>query len=109
MGRSTNLLVILGSFIICGLLIFQSVWLIDSWKIRNEDFDNQVNKALREVAEMISDVNKTELPKSNLIQKEDSHYAVNVNSPLDANILEDFLIRSFDKACLLYTSPSPRD
>ena len=100
MGRSTSLLVILGSFIICGLLIFQSVWLIDSWKIRNEDFDNQVNKALREVAEMISDVNKTELPKSNLIQKEDSHYAVNVNSPLDANILEDFLIRSFDKASL---------
>jgi two-component system phosphate regulon sensor histidine kinase PhoR len=100
MNRSANLLVILGSFIICGLLIFQTVWLIDSWKIRNEAFDNQVNKALRKVAEKISVINKTELPKSNLIQKEDSHYAVNVNSPLDANILEDFLIREFDEASL---------
>jgi len=100
MGRYLNLLVILGSFIICGLLIFQSVWLIDTWKLRNEAFDNQVIKALRQVANKISEVNKTELPKSNLIQKNNSHYAVNVNSPLDANILEDFLVREFDKASL---------
>jgi two-component system, OmpR family, phosphate regulon sensor histidine kinase PhoR len=100
MGKSLNILVILGSFIICGLLIFQSVWLIDTWNLRNEAFDNQVIKALRQVAQKISEVNKTELPKSNLIQKNDSHYAVNVNSPLDANILEDFLIREFDEASL---------
>jgi len=81
-------------------LIFQSVWLIDTWKLRNEAFDNQVIKALRQVANKISEVNKTELPKSNLIQKNNSHYAVNVNSPLDANILEDFLVREFDKASL---------
>ncbi len=100
MGKSLNILVILGSFVICGLLIFQSVWLIDTWKLRNEAFDNQVIKALRQVAQKISEVNKTELPKSNLIQKNDSHYAVNVNSPLDANILEDFLMREFDDASL---------
>jgi two-component system phosphate regulon sensor histidine kinase PhoR len=100
MGKSLNLLFIIGSFVICGLLIFQSVWLIDTWKLRNEAFDNQVIKSLRNVANKISVINKTELPKSNLIQKNDSHYAVNVNSPLDANILEDFLVRAFDEASL---------
>lgn len=100
MGKSLNLLFIIGSFVICGLLLFQSVWLIDTWKLRNEAFDNQVIKSLRNVANKISVINKTELPKSNLIQKNDSHYAVNVNSPLDANILEDFLVRAFDEASL---------
>jgi len=99
-GKSLNLLLIFGAIIICGLLLFQSVWLIDAWKIRNEAFDNSVIKSLRQVAVKISEVNKSDLPKSNLIQKNESHYAVNVNSPLDANILEDFLIRAFDEASL---------
>jgi len=57
-------------------------------------------KSLRQVAVKIADVNETELPKSNLIQKISGSYAVNVNSAIDANILEDFLVRTFDEASL---------
>jgi len=99
-GNSIRVILIFGSLAICGVLLFQSFWLIETWTIKNDAFDTQVMKCLREVAVKIADVNKTELPKSNLIQKRSSNYAVNINSAIDANILEDFLVRSFDEASL---------
>ena len=99
-NSNIRLALIFGSLAICGVMLFQSYWLIETWTIKNEAFDSQVIKCLREVAEKIAEVNKTELPKKNLIQKRSSNYAVNVNSAIDANILEDFLIRSFDEASL---------
>ncbi len=99
-GNTIRVILIFGTLAICGVLLFQSFWLIETWTIKNETFDNQVMKCLRDVANKIADVNETELPKSNLIQKRSSNYAVNVNSAIDANILEDFLVRSFDEASL---------
>lgn len=99
-NNSIRLILILGSLAICGVLLFQSFWLIETWSIKNEEFDATVIKSLRKVAVKIADVNKSELPKSNLIQKHESNYAVNVNSAIDANILEDFLVRTFDEASL---------
>ncbi len=99
-NQSIKLILILGSLAICGVMLFQSFWLIETWRIKNDEFDNMVIRSLRQVAVKIADVNKTELPKSNLIQKRSSNYAVNVNSAIDANILEDFLIRTFDEASL---------
>ena len=95
-----RLFIILGSIAICGVLLFQSFWLIETWRIKNDEFDSQVIKSLRLVAEKIAKINETELPKSNLIQKRSSSYAVNINSAIDANILEDFLVRTFDEASL---------
>lgn len=99
-NNSLRLILILGSLAICGVLLFQSFWLIETWSIKNEEFDATVIKSLRKVAVKISEVNQSELPKSNLIQKHESNYAVNVNSAIDANILEDFLVRTFDEASL---------
>jgi len=99
-NNSVRLILILGSLAICGVLLFQSYWLIETWTIKNQTFDTQVMKSLRQVAVKIADVNETELPKSNLIQKISGSYAVNVNSTIDANILEDFLVRTFDEASL---------
>ena len=99
-NNSLRLLFIFGSLIVSGVLIFQSYWLIETWSIRNDEFDTTVVKSLRQVAEKIAIINETELPKTNLIQKRGSNYAVNINSAIDANILEDFLVRSFDEASL---------
>ena len=99
-NNSLRLILILGSLAVCGVLLFQSFWLIETWSIKNEEFDATVIKSLRKVAVKIADVNKSELPKSNLIQKRSASYAVNVNSAIDANILEDFLVRTFDEASL---------
>ena len=99
--NNVRLLLIPGTLAICGVLLFQSFWLIETWRIKNEEFDEVVMKSLRRVAEKIADVNDSELPKTNLIQKRSSnYYAVNVNSAIDANILEDFLTRTFTEASL---------
>jgi len=99
--NSLRLILILGALAISGILFFQTYWLFESWSLKNQEFHISVNKALREVAYKIGEVNKSELPKSNLVQRRSSnYYSVNVNSAIDANILEDFLIREFDKAQL---------
>ena len=99
-NNSIRLILFLGSLVVCGVLLFQSYWLIETWTIKNEEFDSTVIKSLRKVAVKIAEVNQSELPKANLIQKQSSNYAVNVNSAIDANILEDFLVRTFNEASL---------
>jgi len=99
--NSLRLILILGALAISGILFFQTYWLFESWSLKNQDFHISVTRALRVVAEKIGDINETELPKSDLVKRRSSnYYSVNVNSAIDANILEDFLIREFDKANL---------
>ncbi len=83
---------------IAGVLLFQSFWIKKSWDLKEEEFNHTVSKVLRNVASDIAAYNKTELPKHDLIQRRSSnYYSVNVNSAIDANILEDFLYREFNK------------
>lgn len=100
-NKSLKTILIFGSLIISGVLIFQSYWLLETWSIKNDEFHGSVLKSLRNVAEKIADLNKITLDKSNLVQKRKSnYYTVNVNSTIDAYILEDFLVQEFDKASL---------
>ena len=92
---------ILGALAIVGLLFFQGLWLLQSYDLKEEEFHHEVSKSLHTVAENISAYNKTELPKSKLIQRRSSnYYSVNVNSAIDANILEDYLVRAFTEASM---------
>jgi len=91
---------ILGALAVAGLLFFQGFWLLQSYDLKEQEFHYEVSKSLRKVAENIASYNKTELPKSKLIQKSSNYYSVNVNSAIDANILEDYLERAFTEASL---------
>ena len=84
---------ILGSLAIVGVIAVQSYWLLKTWDVRDNDFDQSVNIALRNVAQLISKQNKTVLPTQNLIQRRSSNvYAVNINSKIeDINFLEKLL------------------
>ncbi|MBP6398427.1 MAG: sensor histidine kinase, partial [Saprospiraceae bacterium] len=84
---------VLGSLAIVGIIAVQSFWLSKSWDIRDNDFDQSVTIALRNVAQIIANYNNTTLPKYNLIQRRSSNvYAVNVNSNInDIAVLEDYL------------------
>lgn len=90
-----------GTLAIIGLLVFQGFWLTRSWDLKEQEFHYNVSKVLHQVAENIADYNEIELPKSKLIQKRSTNsYSVNVNSAIDANILEDYLVRAFTEASL---------
>ena len=100
-NNTIKLILILGTLAIAGILFFQAFWVIQSWDRKAEEFNQTVMIALRQVAEKIADYNKTDLPKNNLIQHRSSnYYSVNINSVIDANILEDFLIREFNELSL---------
>ncbi|MBT8189529.1 MAG: HAMP domain-containing histidine kinase [Saprospiraceae bacterium] len=100
-NNTIKLILILGSLAIAGILFFQTFWVIQSWDRKEEEFNQTVMIALRKVAEKIAIYNQTDLPKNNLIQRRASnYYSVNINSVIDANILEDFLIREFNELSL---------
>ena len=89
---------LLGVLAIFGILAAQSYWLVKTWDLKDKEFDQSVTIALRNVASYIAKFNNTTLPKKNLIQRKSSnYYAVNVNSTIDANILEDYLYQELSK------------
>lgn len=82
-------------------MVFQGFWLLQSYDLKEEEFHLDVSKALQQVAQSIAEYNQTELPKSNLIQRRSSnYYTVNINSAIDANILEDYLVRTFTDSAM---------
>ncbi len=89
-------LLILGGLAIAGILFIQSYSFIRTRNVKLQEFNQTVNIALRKVAQSISEYNGTELPKKDLIQRRSSNvYAVNINSAIDANVLEELLEQEF--------------
>jgi two-component system phosphate regulon sensor histidine kinase PhoR len=94
-------LIILGGLSIIGIIFIQSYWLLKTWDIKDKEFDQTVNIVLRNVAERMSKYNKTILPKSELVQRRSSnYYAVNINSEIDAGLLEQYLRHEMIKQSL---------
>lgn len=100
-SSSIRTIIVLGSLAIAGIIFIQGYWVSRTLDIKEEDFHQSATIALRQVAESISIYNKSELPKTELISRRSSnYYSVNVNSAIDANILEDYLFQEFEKASL---------
>jgi two-component system phosphate regulon sensor histidine kinase PhoR len=100
-NSSIRKLLILGALLISAIIFMQGYWTWKNWQLKDIAFNQQVHIALRKVATKLAAYNQTKLPKQNLIQRLSSnYYAVNINDEIDANILEDFLIRSFEEQSL---------
>ncbi len=94
-------IILLAGLSVFGILFIQTNWLINTWDLKEEEFHNSASISLRKVAEKIAAFNDTELPKQELIQRRASNfYAVNINSAIDANVLEDFLLQEFQNRSL---------
>lgn len=100
-NSSIRKLLILGALLISAIIFMQGYWSWKNWQLKDIAFNQQVHIALRKVATKLAAYNQSKLPKQNLIQRLSSnYYAVNINDEIDANILEDFLIRSFEEQSL---------
>ncbi len=96
-GNLIRRLLLLGALAIIGIISIQSYWLLKTWDLKDKEFDQTVHIMLRHVAERIATFHETELPKTNLIQRQSSnYYAVNVNSAINASVLEDYLYQEMD-------------
>lgn len=93
-----RLVVILGVFAIIGIIVVQIYWMQKAWNIKEKQFTQTVFIALKNVAEKMSAYNQTVLPNENPVSQLSSNYfVVNVNSVIDANILEYYLSTEFDQ------------
>ena len=100
-NNAIRTLLIIGAFLVGGIIVIQSYWSLKNWQLKDLEFHQEVHIALRNVANKLAAYNNSKLPKQNLIQRRSSnYYAVNVNDEIDANILEDFLIREFESQSL---------
>ena len=96
-GNLIRRLLLLGALAIIGIISIQSYWLLKTWDLKYKEFDQTVHIMLRHVADRIADFHETEQPKTKLIQRQSSnYYAVNVNSPINASVLEDFLYQEMN-------------
>ena len=96
--KQIRFVVLLGAFAIIGIITIQVYFLQNAWNIKEKQFVQSVIIGLRNVAEQMSKFNQTALPHTNPIRKLSSNYfVVDINSVIDANILEFYLKAEFDK------------
>jgi two-component system, OmpR family, phosphate regulon sensor histidine kinase PhoR len=93
-----RLVVLLGAVSIVGIISVQAYFLFQSWNIREKQLTQSLVIALKTVAEKISQLNQTALPYGNPVRQMTSNYfVVNVNTVIDANVLEYYLKSEFDR------------
>ena len=96
--KQIRFVVLLGAFAIIGIISIQVYFLQNAWNIKEKQFVQSVLIGLRNVAEQMSKYNQTALPHANPVRQLSSNYfVVDINSVIDANILEFYLKAEFDK------------
>jgi two-component system phosphate regulon sensor histidine kinase PhoR len=88
--------VILGAISVMGILAVQTFWVLRSWDLKDQEFDEKAQIALLNVAKDLEKLGSP-LPPQNLIsQISSNYYAVNINDIINANLLEYYLIKELE-------------
>jgi two-component system, OmpR family, phosphate regulon sensor histidine kinase PhoR len=93
--------IVLGALAIIGIIGMQAYWVISTWNINEEEFDKKTNLALYNVACELASLNSMPLPPRNIINRRTSnYYVVNIESDIDANMLEQYLHEELERLAL---------
>jgi two-component system phosphate regulon sensor histidine kinase PhoR len=96
--QQIRFVVLLGAISIIGIITIQAYFLFQAWNIREKQLTQSLVIALKSVAEKISRLNQTTLPYGNPVRQLTSNYfVVDVNTLIDANVLEHYLKSEFDR------------
>jgi two-component system phosphate regulon sensor histidine kinase PhoR len=96
--QQVRFVVLLGAISIIGIITVQAYFLFQAWNIREKQLTQSLVIALKAVAEKISRLNQTALPYGNPVRQLTSNYfVVDVNTIIDANVLEHYLKNEFDR------------
>ncbi len=97
MKRKTLRYVLILAFIsVAGIISIQIYWFSRAFDIREKQFNQTVNIALRSVVDQILSYNGSTIPLDNPVEQLSSNYfVVMVNGEIDANLLETLLINEF--------------
>jgi len=90
--------VLLGAISIIGSIIVQGYFLQKSWTLKEKELHQTITIGLSQVADKMCRFNHSVLPSGNPVKKLSSnYYVVELNSVIDANILEYYLKSEFAK------------
>lgn len=99
MSRTTlRIVIVLAALSIVGIAVTQIYWVSRALDIRENQFNRDVNAALRNVASQIFEINRTPSPANNPVnQLSTNYFVVAINGTIDVNLLEFLLITEFEK------------
>jgi two-component system phosphate regulon sensor histidine kinase PhoR len=97
-SSSVRWVVALGVVSIIGIITIQIYWVQKAFYNEDRQFSQTLFIALKNVAAKMANYNQTELPdQSPVSQLSSNYYVVNVNSVIDANVLEYYLKNEFGR------------
>lgn len=99
MSRNTlRIIIVLAAISIVGIVTTQVYWVSRAFDIRENQFNRDVNTALRNVANQIFEINKTPSPLNNPVnQLSTNYFVVAINGEIDVHLLEFLLTTEFEK------------
>ena len=97
MTRNTiRLVALLGTISIIGIIVIQIYWVQKAFDIRQKQFNQTIHIALKSVADKIAGFNHSIPPTENPVnQLSSNYYIVNVNTVIDAGVLDHYLREAF--------------
>lgn len=91
-NRQITRALLLGVFAIIGIMAVQTYWVLNTWNINEQEFEEKINMILYNTACSIAEVNSADLPKRNIVKRRSSnYYIVNIDSEINPGMLEQFL------------------
>jgi two-component system phosphate regulon sensor histidine kinase PhoR len=97
-SSTIRFIVVLATLSIEGITITQGYWVKGAFDLKESEYNRQVNTALINVAQQIFSISNTPAPANNPVkQVSTNYYVVQVNSHIDANLLEFLLRTEFEK------------
>ncbi len=99
MSRLTlRIVIVLAAVSILGITAIQVYWVRRAFDLKENQFNQDVTRALTNVSTKILDITKTPSPANNPVKQLSTNYfVVLVNGPIDNNLLEFLLVTEFEK------------
>src|ERR1700739_2603002 len=95
--NTIRLVVLLGTISVIGIILIQIYWVRKAFDLKEKQFDQTIQIALRNTAEKLAAYGQFSLPNQDLVnQVSTNYYVVNVNNTIDAKALQFYLISEFD-------------
>jgi two-component system phosphate regulon sensor histidine kinase PhoR len=96
--NTIRLVVLLGAVSVIGIILIQIYWVRKAFDLKEKQFDQTIQIALRNTAEKLAAFGQFSLPNQDLVnQVSTNYYVVNLNNSIDAKALQYYLISEFDK------------
>ncbi len=91
----------LATISIIAVVAMQAYWVKQTLDVKEREFHQTASIALMNVAQAMATYNRSTLPVNDILKQISSnYYVVNLNDVIDANVLEHYLQREFNKVAL---------